>query len=472
MGTVTPLIPSATPQASRRSWQEQDILSWLGQEAPRYTSYPSAHHFTPVPPDLYGQWLGNLTPDKSIGLYVHVPFCEQMCYFCGCNTQITRRYTPLVPYVDHLIAEARMVGEKLGHRPRVHSLHFGGGSPGIVEPVDMGRLFEALHQHFDLTQAAEISIELDPRRVTAAKAATYAALGVNRVSLGVQDTDMAVQRAINRVQPIEQIRASVDLLRSYGLEALGIDLIYGLPLQTAESLTRTLHEVESLEAARISVFSYAHVPWFKKHQSLIDAATLPDIGTKAALAQRLSDILTAQGYDAIGIDHFARPEDGLSRALKTGTLRRNFMGYTDMPNDRLIALGASSISELDEGIVQNIPQATTYQNTLDKGQLASRTGWVYGGDDRLRRTIISDLMCYFRSDIAARLHQQGYAPDYLDADIAALSPYIEAGLVTVTGRQVQFDGPYPMLVRTVACTFDAYARAAHGEGTARYSKVV
>ncbi|MEM9965838.1 MAG: oxygen-independent coproporphyrinogen III oxidase, partial [Asticcacaulis sp.] len=366
MGEITPL---PNRHAAQRSWQEHDALKYLGQEAPRYTSYPSAHHFTALTADLYGQWLGNLTPEKSIGLYVHVPFCEQMCYFCGCNTQITRRYAPLQPYVDHLIAEVELVGAKLNHRPKVHSLHFGGGSPGILEPVDMGRLFEALHRYFDLTADAEISIELDPRRVTAAKASAYAALGFNRISLGVQDTQIEVQRAINRVQPIELIRASVDLLRSYGLEALGIDLIYGLPLQTAHSIEKTLREVQSLRASRVSVFSYAHVPWFKKHQSLIDEATLPSIDDKAGFARLITETLIAQGYDAIGIDHFAKPDDGLSRALKGGTLRRNFMGYTDMPNDRLIALGASSISELDEGIVQNIPQATTYQNTLAKGQL-------------------------------------------------------------------------------------------------------
>lgn len=466
MGEITPL---PNRHAAQRSWQEHDALKYLGQEAPRYTSYPSAHHFTALTADLYGQWLGNLTPEKSIGLYVHVPFCEQMCYFCGCNTQITRRYAPLQPYVDHLIAEVELVGSKLKHRPKVHSLHFGGGSPGILEPVDMGRLFEALHRYFDLTTNAEVSIELDPRRVTAAKASAYAALGFNRISLGAQDTQIEVQRAINRVQPIELIRASVDLLRSYGLEALGIDLIYGLPLQTASSIEKTLKEVQSLRASRVSVFSYAHVPWFKKHQTLIDEATLPSIDDKAGFARLIKETLIAQGYDAIGIDHFAKPDDGLSRALKGGTLRRNFMGYTDMPNDRLIALGASSISELDEGIVQNIPQATTYQNALAKGQLASRNGWVYGGEDKLRKAVISDLMCYFKADIPALLSQYGYAEDYLDEDITALRPYVEAGMVTVKGRKIQFHSPYPMLIRTVACTFDAYAQAGARE---RYSKVV
>ncbi|MFT4089302.1 MAG: oxygen-independent coproporphyrinogen III oxidase [Asticcacaulis sp.] len=469
MGNITPL---PNRHASQRSWQEHDALKYLGQEAPRYTSYPSAHHFMPVSAQQYEQWLGQLTPDKSIGLYVHVPFCEQMCYFCGCNTQITRRYAPLTPYVDHLIAEADMVGANIGHRPKVHSLHFGGGSPGILEPVDMGRLFEALHRNFDLAPDAEISIELDPRRVTAAKASTYAALGLNRISLGVQDTQTDVQQAINRIQPIERIRASVDLLRSYGLEALGIDLIYGLPQQTNASLRQTLKEVESLEASRISVFSYAHVPWFKKHQSLIDESTLPSIDDKAGFALLLTEALNAQGYDSIGIDHFAKAGDGLSRALKSGTLRRNFMGYTDMPNDRLIALGASSISELDEGIVQNIPQATTYQNCLAKGQLATRNGWVYGGDDKLRKAIISDLMCYFAADIPARLKQYGYAEDYLDTDIAALRPYVDAGLVTVSNRHVRFHSVYPMLIRSVACTFDLYAQARKVDAGERYSKVV
>ena len=259
----------------QRSWQEQDVQRFLGKEAPRYTSYPSAHHFGLMQATSYQKALQSLKPDQSVGLYLHVPFCEQMCYFCGCNTHITKRYSPVSTYVDSLVREIHMVGERLSFRPKVHSIHFGGGSPGILSPEDMSEVFHALRSFFSIETSAEISIELDPRRITPAKSASYAAMRFNRVSLGVQDTNAAVQRAINRVQPIELIQSSVDLLRSDGLQSIGIDLIYGLPLQTPESLSVTLEEVRCLEPARISAFSYAHVPWMKKHQTLIDSDTLP-----------------------------------------------------------------------------------------------------------------------------------------------------------------------------------------------------
>lgn len=328
----------------QRSWQEQDVQRFLGKEAPRYTSYPSAHHFGPMPATAYQKALQSLRADQSVGLYLHVPFCEQMCYFCGCNTHITKRYSPVSTYVDSLVREIHMVGKSLSFRPRVHSIHFGGGSPGILSPEDMAKVFDALRSLFSIEPCAEISIELDPRRITPAKSASYAAMGFNRVSLGVQDTNAAVQRAINRVQPIELIQSSVDLLRSDGLQSIGIDLIYGLPLQTPESLSVTLEEVRCLEPARISAFSYAHVPWMKKHQTLIDSDTLPTTKDKADFFLLLDRKLRDQGYRSIGIDHFALPDDGLSRALDNHTLRRNFMGYTDQPNDRLIAFGASAIS--------------------------------------------------------------------------------------------------------------------------------
>ncbi|OYW78440.1 MAG: radical SAM protein, partial [Asticcacaulis sp. 32-58-5] len=309
-----------------RSWQDQDILRYLGTEAPRYTSYPSAHHFSDLNPQTYGSWLEKLTPGQSVGLYLHVPFCPQMCYFCGCNTQITKRYDPVASYVDCLIREIEMAGQWMAFKPRVHSIHFGGGSPGILEPADMGRIFEPLHERFEIAPDAEISIELDPRRVTATKAQTYAALGFNRVSMGVQDTQTEVQVAINRVQPIEVIDRAADLLRSYGLTALGIDLVYGLPMQTHAGLEATLKDVERLNADRISAFSYAHVPWFKKHQTLIRDEDIPGVEAKADYFLTLTQALGAQGYQSLGIDHFAKPDDGLCRARDTRTLRRNFMG--------------------------------------------------------------------------------------------------------------------------------------------------
>jgi oxygen-independent coproporphyrinogen III oxidase len=456
---------SVTP----RSWQDIDKLVFLGAEAPRYTSYPSAHHFGNLSPETYAAWLKRLTPDQSIGLYLHVPFCEQMCSFCGCNTRVTLRYDPVATYVDALLKEIGMVSDVLGFRPRVHAIHFGGGSPSILSPLDMGRLFEALHTAFAVTPEAELSIELDPRRITSAKAAAYKALGINRVSLGVQDTDPDVQLAIGRVQPVEIIKNSLSLLRSYGLDDIGIDLVYGLPAQTLESLKRTLAHVRELSVSRIAAFSYAHVPWVKKHQTLIDTDALPDTALKAQMFLTLSEALQAQGYVAIGMDHFARLGDGLTTALMTGTLRRNFMGYTDLPNDNLLGFGASSIGELEGGIAQNIAQSTSYVTHITDGELPTTRGWVYRKDDKVRGAVISALMCYFRADVGQILKNHGYAEDYLDAELRHLVPFMRAGLVTRTGRLIEFHSELKMLIRPVAGIFDAYIH--DDERPNRYSKV-
>jgi len=451
--------------SGHRSWQEQR----LSREAPRYTSYPSAHHFAPLGADVYEKWLAALSPEKSVGLYLHVPFCEQMCYFCGCNTHITKRYDPVKAYVACLIDEIRMIGERLAFRPKVHAVHFGGGSPGIMSPDDTRRVFAALDRDFELSAGAEISIELDPRRITAEKVRAYRESGVNRISLGVQDTQPQVQRAINRIQPLALIRESVDCLRAHGLENLGIDLIYGLPFQTEQTLAATLEDVALLAPRRISVFSYAHVPWVKKHQRLIDESALPGIAAKTAQYRLIDDRLTAMGFEGVGMDHYAKPGDGLAMAARSGTLRRNFMGYTDLPNDRLIAFGASSIGELDGGIIQNIPQSTTYQGHVMAGRLPVVRGWEYRDDDRARGAVISSLMCHFTANLADILATHGLPADYFDAEIMDLAEFIEAGIVTVDGRTVTFHSSLKMLVRSVACVFDRYAREIPAKN--RYSQV-
>jgi oxygen-independent coproporphyrinogen-3 oxidase len=450
-----------------KSWQDRDMLNWLGREAPRYTSYPSAHHFEAVDAATYEGWL-RVLPDESVGVYVHVPFCEQMCWFCGCNTQITRRSEPVEAYIGNLIAEIAVVSAVLGFRPKVHSLHFGGGSPGIVAPDTMARLFDALHAAFDIGESAEISIELDPRRLTPEKADAYVRLGFTRVSLGVQDTQGEVQAAINRIQPMDMVARCVGMLRDRGLVAIGIDLIYGLPKQTAASIEATLRDVAKLDPQRISAFSYAHVPWVKKHQRLIDETRLPDMREKLHQYLQIDTGLSAMGYAGVGMDHFAKPDDGLAVAATNGTLRRNFMGYTDMPNDRLIGLGASSISELDEGLAQNIPQATSYETKTGQGILPTVRGWRYRGDDRVRGDVISSLMCRFTADVGAIAVRHGLPEDYFDAEIEALRDFVAAGVVTVSGRAVTFDTPLKMLVRSVACVFDLYAS---GGGGNRYSRV-
>lgn len=452
-----------------RSWQDRDIVQILNLEAPRYTSYPSAHHFEPLDPLPYAHALQSLAPETPISLYLHIPFCEQLCHFCGCNTRATLRYAPVRDYVTALLREITMVSDLIGFRPKVHNIHFGGGSPSMLEAKDLSDILEALHVSFEVLPDAEVSIELDPRRVTIDKSKLFKALGFNRASLGVQDTNPEVQVAINRVQPLEQVQAAVESLRANGISHVSLDLVYGLPLQTSKSIHRTMAEVLAFNPDRLAVFSYAHVPWVKKHQNLIDTDALPNTIEKSRTFLDITDFFESAGYKAIGIDHFAKPDDEMTKALKNKTLRRNFMGYSTLPNDYLIGLGASSLGELDFGIAQNIPQSTTYQGRIMAGTLATTKGWIYRHDDKARKAVISALMCYFEVDLDAICQQFGLSADYFDADMKGLEDFIEKGLVRVEHRRISFQSPLKMLVRAVACVFDSYSQSKANQN--RYSKI-
>lgn len=445
------------------------LMPLLEREAPRYTSYPSAHHFRELGPETQAAWLSRLPAGERVGLYLHVPFCEEMCWFCGCNTKATHRHGPVEAYVDALVAEIALAAARLPARQRLHSIHFGGGSPTILSCDEMRRVFEAIDAAFQRDRATEIAIEIDPRRLTVEKVWTYAALGFNRASLGVQDTDPRVMAAINRLQPVETVRAAADLLRGEGISGLSIDIMYGLPMQTPQTIDRTLRDVAEIGPDRIACFSYAHIPWVKKHQTLIDGAALPDGAAKAAAFLQIASGLAALGYGAVGMDHFARPRDDMARSLATRTLRRNFQGYTTLPNDLLIGVGASAISEMPGGIAQNFTPNRQHRQAIMAGRLATARGWIYTPEDRMRRAVIGDLMCFFEADVEAILRRFGYDPGHLDSEIESLAPYVAAGIASVEGRTVRFHSPLRMLVRPVAAAFDAYAGAASAEK--RFSKV-
>lgn len=454
---TTPMLPS------------KDHLSLLSQEAPRYTSYPSAHHFGPLEAHTYDQALDALDHHTSIALYVHIPFCEQMCTFCGCHTRATLKYAPISTYVDHVIAEIKSISAKIGFSPSVHSLHFGGGSPSILDPFDMERLISCLEDHFHFFDGAERSIELDPRRVDFAKISLLASLGFNRASLGVQDTDPTVQKAINRVQSDDVVAQTMNDLRKAGIKALGIDLVYGLPHQSRQTIEKTLKAVKGFDPDRIAVFSYAHVPWVKKHQNLIDTSQLPEISEKLSLFDTIKAHFLNENYDAIGMDHFAKPHDGLSIAKKNGTLRRNFMGYTDVNNDWLIGIGASSLGELSSGIFQNIPQTTSYNRLIAEKGSACVRGHLFLGDDRVRKAIISELMCQFRCNVAAVCRQFGLCEATYDEVLDGLHDFEDLGLIRLDGRTISFISPLWMLIRVVAARFDRYIQNKDDQN--RYSKV-
>jgi oxygen-independent coproporphyrinogen-3 oxidase len=452
-------IPAALIKASR---------SFLEREAPRYTSYPSAQYFEPLGASSYRSWLGALDPAEPVGLYIHVPYCEEMCWFCGCNTKATHRRLPVAGYVDTLIAEIGLLARRMNLPLPLHSIHFGGGSPTLLTPDDLERIFAAIETAFRRTAQTEVSIEVDPRRLTPEKADVYAALGFNRASLGIQDTDPNVMRAVNREQPFAVVRAAADMLRARGIHALNVDMMYGLPHQTPQTIGQTLRDIVDIAPDRIAFFSYAHLPHLKKHQRLIDAASLPGTEAKAASYLQIVEALSLAGFVAIGIDHFAKPTDDLARCLRRHMLRRNFQGYSALPNDLLIGIGASAIGELDHGIVQNATASNQYRHAIAAGSLATARGWRFTYEDRMRRDVIRDLMCYFSADTGLIAERHGYPADYLDLELGRLAPFQEAGLVTIARRKVTFHSPLRMLVRPVAAAFDAYAARSPEQ---RYSKV-
>lgn len=433
------------------------LLPLLEQGAPRYTSYPSAHHFHSLSAKDYEGWLGNIAKEESVALYIHIPFCQQLCWFCGCHTKATARYEPVKAYIDLLLEEFRLLKRALPHKPKVHSIHFGGGSPTIVNSADLARIFYAIEECTEILPNAEIAIEIDPRRLTEEKAQVYNALGFNRASLGLQDFDPKVQEAIHRIQPFSMVEDAYNLLQINGIGDISVDMIYGLPYQTLDSIENSIEQLLQLQPGRISYFSYAHVPWLKKHQRLIPGHALPDISNKAAYYLKIQKLLEMQGYISIGIDHFARSEDMLARHFKSHTLRRNFMGYTTLPSDMVIGVGASAISELHGGIAQNQPASHEYKKSIQSGLLPIIRGWRYSGEDALRKTIISQLMCYMKVDVAAILQQYGYPVTHFDGVLDALSYYKNQGIISMQERTIRLRSPLRMLIRLIAMQFDHYA---------------
>ncbi|SDZ57632.1 oxygen-independent coproporphyrinogen-3 oxidase [Jannaschia faecimaris] len=371
----------------------------LTSRAPRYTSYPPATQFDEsVGPDQAGAWLGQVDPAQPISLYVHIPFCRRLCWFCACRTQGSATEAPLVPYLDSLAQEVLLVSDALPAGVTVGHLHLGGGTPTFLPPQQMARLFAMLDADFPRAPGAEISVEVDPTELDDARLDALAAGGVTRASLGVQDFDPRVQAAIGRPQSFDQTRAAVEGLRARGIDAINLDLLYGLPHQTAETLRKTVDLALSLNPDRLALYGYAHVPWASKRQVMIKEADLPDAVTRLALTMQASAQFEAAGYRPVGIDHFARPEDPMARAAADGTLRRNFQGYTTDMARTLIGLGASSISHLPQGYVQNAARTADWKARLAQGRLTAVRGHALTPTDRLEGAVIERLLCDFTVD--------------------------------------------------------------------------
>lgn len=437
------------------------VARYANSAVPRYTSYPSVPHFTDtLSSTIWSGWLSSLPADEPISLYVHVPFCRQLCWYCGCNMRLANRYGPVADYVQTLLAEIDLIAQHLPARLPVAHLHFGGGTPTALSPEDLARVYTRLADRFTLQAGAEIAIESDPRTLTDDMIACVGELGFNRASFGVQEFAPEVQNAINRVQSAELVASCIEKLRDAGVSAINLDLIYGLPHQTAAGLTRTVETCLSMRPDRVALFGYAHVPWMAKKQRLIDETALPTTPERAAQAAAADATLTAHGYHAIGLDHFALPDDPLAEAAKSGRLRRNFQGYTADTAETLIGLGTTSISRSRQGFVQNLSSEGPWRRAVEVGQLPVAKGHVNSAEDRMRAAVIERLMCDGAVDVGAVSRAHGFTLDWALPLLDGLAPMQLDGLITIDAGKVALTGLGRPLLRVVAAHFDAYTEAA------------
>ncbi|MEM6489499.1 MAG: oxygen-independent coproporphyrinogen III oxidase [Pseudomonadota bacterium] len=464
--SATALAPTPAGQQSRlpapASAAAPPLEAYATRPVPRYTSYPTAPHFSDaVGARDYAGWLAALDPAAAISLYLHVPFCRQLCWYCGCNMKLAKRDSPIAAYAATLLHEVDLVAQHMPGRLRVSHLHWGGGTPTALVPDDLARSMDQVWSRFDRDPGAEIAIESDPRTLTREMIARIGRLGFTRASFGVQEFDPTVQRTINRVQPPEMVRASVEGLREAGVSAVNFDLIYGLPHQTVASLVETVRLCVEMRPDRLALFGYAHVPWMAKRQRLIDEATLPGPAARLAQAEAAARALAEAGYVAIGLDHFARPDDPLARAAAAGTLRRNFQGYTTDDAAALIGLGATSIGRTPFGFVQNLAETGAWARAVEGGVLPVGRGIAFAGQDRLRGAVIEALMCSGRVDLAAEGRAHAVGPDWWHEHCAALDGLAADGLLVRRGARLALTETGRPLVRVVASEFDAYlARSA------------
>lgn len=446
---------------------------------PRYTSYPTAVSFHEgFDEAAYRERLARADErgDEPLSLYAHLPFCEARCLYCGCNVVISPHREVAQPYLEHLLKELDLLAAALPRRRRLSQLQWGGGTPTYYATSDLERLFGAIHDRFEFTPDAEIGIEVDPRVTSFEQIDALAALGFNRISAGVQDFDPAVQAAIGRIQSFEETRALVERARGAGFRSVNLDLIYGLPLQSVEGFARTLELMLEIRPERVAVYSFAYVPWLKGHMRRIDAATLPDAGLKLELLAAAYDAFTGAGYRAIGMDHFALPDDDMARAAEAGTLSRNFMGYTVQSARDLVGLGISAIGDVQDAFVQNLKKLPAYYAAIDEGRLPIERGYALDDDDRVRRFIIAELMCNARLDFAAVERRFGgtFESDFA-AELGTLArpggPLDDGLLERVPGGLVLTGRGRPF-VRVVAMAFDRHLERAGGGTKPVFSRTV
>ncbi|MGR3821496.1 MAG: oxygen-independent coproporphyrinogen III oxidase [Salipiger marinus] len=444
-------------------------LSRLGlfdAKVPRYTSYPTAPHFSDaVRPGDFVSWIEAVPVNGTVSLYLHVPFCRRLCWFCACRTQGTATLGPVESYVDTLLAELDLLARHLPRGVKLSRLHWGGGTPTLLSPDLMRRLIARIRGLAEFAEGAEFSVEIDPNEIDAARLDVLAEGGMNRASVGVQDFDPQIQHTIGRDQSYDITRAAVDMIRDRGVSSLNADILYGLPHQSRARITDTVQKLLSLGPDRVALYGYAHVPWMAKRQQMIPSDALPTPAERLDLFETARRLFLWDGYAEIGIDHFAHAHDGLAVAQKLGRLRRNFQGYTDDTSDVLIGLGASSISRFPQGYAQNAPATSTHTAAIREGRFSTARGHVFTPEDRLRGRMIEMIMCDFRIDAAEILRDFAITPDALSRLLEDTSRAFE-GLPQVTEAGLYLPQETRPLARIVARSFDAYDLSKAGHSAA------
>ncbi|MDR7308480.1 oxygen-independent coproporphyrinogen III oxidase [Rhodoferax saidenbachensis] len=455
----------------------EGLLTRFDVSGPRYTSYPTADRFVEAfTAEDYAQALSQRRSGAAalalpLSLYVHIPFCESLCYYCACNKIITKHHDRAAPYLRYLSREVDLHTAVIGRGQAVSQLHLGGGSPTFLNDAELRELMGMLRRNFNLVPGGEYSIEVDPRTIDPQRLDTLAELGFNRLSFGVQDFDPAVQKAVHRVQPADQVFALVEAARARGFESINVDLIYGLPQQSPESFDRTLAQVNQLRPDRIALYAYAHLPERFKPQRRIATVALPSAASKVSMLSRSLEAFMGAGYVYVGMDHFALPGDALAVAKRQGRLHRNFQGYSTQPDCDLIALGVSAIGRIGATYSQNAKTLDEYYDYLDQGRFPVVRGLAVTRDDLVRRAVIMALMCQgqlqFESINLAFLVE---FKSYFAAEMKALETLVEQGLVTVDESGIQVTAQGWFFVRAVAMVFDKYLQT--DRTRARFSKII
>ena len=431
-------------------------LGLFDAKVPRYTSYPTAPHFGGgVDSARYAEWISAVPEGAEISLYIHVPFCRRLCWFCACRTQGTQSDRPVAAYLEVLKAELALLRERLARGVAIKRLHWGGGTPTLLAPAMMTDLAQAVANVAPFAEDYEFSVEIDPNEIDGPRLDALAAAGMNRASIGGQDFDHDIQSTIGRIQGFDITRDAVEMIRARGVESLNADILFGLPHQTRARITETVQKLLSLSPDRVALYGYAHVPRMAKRQQMIPSDALPTPEERLALFDVARRLFAWDGYDEIGIDHFARPEDGLGRAAREGRLRRNFQGYTDDSAEVLIGVGASSISRFPQGYAQNAPATSAHTVAVREGRFSTARGHVFSDEDRWRGRMVEALMCDFRIDAEEMVRDYGLSRLRLASMFRAANEAFD-GLLEVNETGLAIPPSARPLTRMVARVFDAY----------------